>query len=166
MSDRPTQETSVQAAPSQEARCPRVDFYLLDQAGSQAVLQYACRLSSKAYGAGLRIFLLSESAQQSKMLEDMLWTSSDANFIPHALVDSIEGSDPLTQICIGDQLPDAGGFDMLVNLQSTEQLQGSEFARVAELVSADEAKKQAARQRYAAWRDGGATMNLHNIRLN
>lgn len=166
MSDRPTQEAPVQETPPQEARCARVDFYLLDQSGPQAMLQYACRLSSKACGAGLRIFLLSESTQQSKILEDMLWTSSDANFVPHALADSIEGSDPLTRICIGDQLPAAAGFDMLVNLQSTEQLQGSEFARVAELVSADEAKKQAARRRYAAWRDGGATMNLHNIRLN
>lgn len=145
--------------------CGRVDFYLLDQTGSLAMLQYACRLSNKAYGAGLRIFLLSESEAQSRQLEDMLWTSSDANFIPHALADSLEADDPLTRICIGDQLPRAGGFDMLVNLQTTEQMQGGDFARVAELVSADEPKKQAARRRYAAWRDTGADMKLHHIRL-
>ena len=160
-----TQETISQQNIAKNAGCARVDFYLLDQAGTQAILQYACRLSNKAYGAGLRIFLLSESEQQSKALEDMLWTSSDANFIPHALAGSLEAGDPLTRICIGDQLPEASGFDMLVNLQTTEQTQGSEFARVAELVSADEPNKQAARHRYAAWRDSGAVMKLHNIHL-
>ena len=148
-----------------DQRCERVEFYLLDQAGSQAMLEYACRLSNKAYAAGLRLFLLAESEQQSMLLDEMLWTGSDANFIPHALMDSIEGSDPLTRICIGDRLPDASGFDMLVNLQSGEYPQGGEFARVAELVPADEPGKQAARKRYAAWRDSGAAMKLHNIRL-
>lgn len=144
----------------------RVDFYLLDQAGQQAIMHYACRLSSKAYAAGLRIFLLSESVAQSQAINAMLWTGSDANFIPHALADSIEGSDPLTRVCIGEQLPEATAFDMLVNLQTTEQPQGFEFARIAELVSADEPNKQAARRRYAAWRDSGAELNLHTIRLN
>lgn len=162
----PTQEKPTQGLPVQDKPGVRVDFYLLDQVGLQAILHYACRLSNKAYSAGLRIFLLSESAQQSKLLDDMLWTSSDANFIPHALVGSIEGNDLLTRICIGDQLPDSSGFDMLVNLQTTERLQGHDFARVAELVSADEPNKQAARRRYAAWRDSGAAMTLHNIRLS
>ncbi len=143
----------------------RVDFYLLDQPGPQALLEYACRLSNKAYGVGLRLFLLAETAQQATQINAMLWTSSDSNFIPHALIDSIEGSDPLTRICIGEQLPEATAFDMLVNLQSTEQIQGAEFPRVAELVSADEPNKQAARRRYAAWRDSGTDLKLHNIRL-
>lgn len=160
------QEATTPETVTQKVHCARVDFYLLDQTGTQAMLQYACRLSNKAYEAGLRIFLLSEFEQQSRQLEDMLWTSSDANFIPHALADSLEASDPLTRICIGDQLPEASGFDMLVNLQTTGQIQGGSFARVAELVSADEPNKQAARRRYAAWRDAGADMKLHNIRLN
>jgi len=148
-----------------ENRCARVDFYLLDQPGSQALTNYACRLSNKAYGLGLRLFLLADSPQQVTQLDEMLWTGSDANFIPHAQLDSIEGSDPLSRICIGATLPDPAGFDMLVNLQTTEQPQGGGFTRVAELVSADEPNKQAARRRYAVWRDTGAEMKLHNIRL-
>jgi len=143
----------------------RVDFYLLDQSGPEAMQHYACRLSNKACGAGLRIFLLSGSPAQSVLLNEMLWTLSDANFIPHALVDSLEADDPLTRICIGDQLPDAASYDMLINLQTTEQIQGQSFKRIAELVTADELNKKSARRRYASWRNNGAELNLYNINV-
>jgi len=142
----------------------RVDFYLLDQPGQEAMQHYACRLSNKACSAGLRLFLLTQSRAQSTLLNEMLWTLSDANFIPHALLDSLEAGDPLTRICIGDQLPDADVYDMLINLQTTEKIQGQTFKRIAELVSADEPNKQSARRRYASWRDSGAELNLYNIK--
>ena len=150
----------------------RVDYYLLDQVEPQAVAHYTCRLLNKACQAGLRIFVLTESPGQSQLMDGLLWTSSDANFIPHALVDSAEAVDPLTRICIGHELRSAQGvdqqpdFDLLVNMQTVEVRQGEHFKRVAELVSADESHKNAARKRYAAWRDIGAEQNLHDIKLN
>ena len=90
----------------------------------------------------------------------------DANFIPHALAESAEAADPLTRICIGDVLPATQQFEMLVNLQNLDVPQAGHFERVAEMVSADEAHKNAARKRYAAWRKIGAEQNLHKIRLN
>jgi len=155
----------VNAAAETALATARVDFYLLDQPGHEAMQGYACRLSNKACGAGLRIFLLSGSPAQSVLLNKMLWTLSDANFIPHALADSLEAGDPLTRICIGDQLPDAAAYDMLINLQTTEQIQGRAFKRIAELVAADEPNKQSARRRYASWRDIGAELNLYNINV-
>ena len=143
----------------------RVDYYLLDRAEPQALARYACRLLNKACQAGLRIFLLTESASQSEAMDALLWTSSDANFIPHALADSAEAASPLTKICIGHALPGAQGFDMLVNLQTGETLRGEQFERVAELVSSDPVHKSAARKRYAAWRTAGAEQNLHEIQL-
>jgi DNA polymerase-3 subunit chi len=150
----------------------RVDYYLLDRAEPQAVAYYTCRLLNKACQAGLRIFLLTDSSDQSQLMDGLLWTSSDANFIPHALIDSAEAADPLTKICIGHELGTAQGvdqqpnFDMLVNMQAVEACQGEHFKRVAELVPADEAHKNAARKRYAAWRDVGAEQTLHNIKIN
>lgn len=149
----------------------RVDYYLLDQDEPQAVAHYTCRLLNKAWRAGLRIFVLTDSPGQSKLMDGLLWTSSDANFIPHALADSAEAADPLTKICIGHELHSAPGaeqqsdFDMLVNMQTVEVRQGEHFKRVAELVSADESHKIAARKRYAAWRDIGAEQTLHDIKL-
>jgi DNA polymerase-3 subunit chi len=150
----------------------RVDYYLLNQAEPRALAHYACRLLNKAYQAGLRIYVLTDSSTQSQLIDALLWTSSDANFIPHALADKPEAIDPLTKICIGHATTDLQavaenpGFDMLVNMQNGETLQGNEFKRVAELVSSDEAHKSAARKRYAAWRDAGVEQNLHEIHLN
>ena len=144
----------------------RVDYYLLDQADPQALVAYACRLLNKVYQAGLRAFVLTESSEQSQAIDRLLWTSMDANFIPHAMAESAEGNDPLTRICIGNTLPDAEKFEVLVNLQNMETLQAGRYERVAELVSADEAHKNAARKRYAAWRKIGAEQNLHEIRLS
>ena len=144
----------------------RVDYYLLDQAEPQAIAHYTCRLLNKACQAGLRIFVLTGSPAQSQLMDALLWTSSDANFIPHALVQSAEAADPLTKICIGHAITSPQGFDMLVNMQTEETPQGDQFERVAELVSSDPAHKSAARKRYAAWRAAGVEQNLHEIRLN
>lgn len=144
----------------------RVDYYLLDKAESQALAHYTCRLLNKACQAGLRIFVLTDSSAQSQLMDTLLWTSSDANFIPHALADSAEAADPLTKICIGQVLANSQGFDMLVNMQTEDTPQGEQFERVAELVSSDPAHKSAARKRYAAWRVAGVEQNLHQIQLN
>ncbi len=150
----------------------RVDYYLLDKAEPQAVAHYTCRLLNKACQAGLRIFVLTDSRAQSQLMDTLLWTMSDANFIPHAQADSIEAADPLTRICIAHELhteqdtDQAKKFDMLVNMQAVEVLQGEQFQRVAELVSSDQEHKSAARKRYAAWRDNGAEQKLHEIQLN
>jgi DNA polymerase-3 subunit chi len=150
----------------------RVDYYLLDQAEPQAIAHYTCRLLNKVCQAGLRIFLLTDSRAQSQLMDALLWTMSDANFIPHAQADSIEAADPLTRICIAHEVhteqdtDQAKKFDMLVNMQFVETLQGEQFQRVAELVSSEQTHKSAARKRYAAWREIGAEQNLHEIQLS
>lgn len=144
----------------------RVDYYLLDQSAPQVIVDYTCRLLSKAYDAGLRVFVLAESPEQCVAIDQHLWVSSDSNFIPHSIAGSNEASAALTKICIGAELPAASGYDFLVSLQHKDNIEGADFARVAELVSSDEAHKQAARKRYAAWRDQGAELNLHNIKLH
>ena len=144
----------------------RVDYYLLDQSDSRAVHHSACRRLNKAYPAGLRVYVLTETPAQSRSLDELLWSFSDANFVPHALVESADALDPLTRVCMGERLEGVSGFDMLVNMKNAPQLQSTEFTRVAELVSADEAHRQLARRRYAAWRNSGAELNLHEIRIH
>lgn len=144
----------------------RVDFYLLDQNDAVKIAHYSCRLLNKAYAAGMRSFVLSQSVEQARMIDQLLWVSSDANFIPHALAESAEARSKLTKICIGTQLPDEAEFDFLLCFTSDEHACGEQFARVAELVSADEHQKAFARKRYASWRTKGAELNLHRIQLH
>ncbi|MEE9446441.1 MAG: DNA polymerase III subunit chi [Arenicellales bacterium] len=141
----------------------RVEFYLLEQSSDDALLHYACRLLSKVYEAKLSAFILANSAKQMAQIDRLLWAQSDADFIPHALYNSTEGTHPLTKISIGQSLPEQHQFDMLVNLCHGDTITGQNFKRIAELVSADEQHKANARKRYAQWRDQNAELKLHNI---
>lgn len=144
----------------------RVDFYLLNQTAESELALYACRLLNKAHSAGLSAFVLAESPEQARMIDQTLWASSDTNFIPHALIDTPQAEHKLTKICIGEKIPENARFDLLVRLQAGEDIEGERFSRVAELVSADQAHTALARKRYAAWRKIGATLDSHKIQLH
>lgn len=114
----------------------------------------------------MRVFVLAGSEAQCAAIDRQLWTSSDTKFIPHAVAPSAAANSQLCKIHIGQTLGDVSGFDFLVNLGCQNDIQGKDFARVAELVSADPTHKHAARKRYAAWRDAGAELNTHNIQIS
>jgi DNA polymerase-3 subunit chi len=114
----------------------------------------------------MRVFVLADSEAQCAAIDQQLWMSSDTNFIPHALAGSPAANSQLSKIHIGQTLSDVSGFDFLVNLGCQDDIEGKDFTRIAELVSADPAHKQAARMRYAAWRDAGAELNTHNIQIS
>ena len=114
----------------------------------------------------MRVFVLAESEAQCAAIDNQLWTSSDTSFIPHAVAGSAAASSQLSKILIGQTLSDVSGFDFLVNLGCQENIQGKDFARIAELISSDPAHKQVARRRFAAWRAAGAELNTHNIQIS
>ncbi len=124
-----------------------MDYYLLDQSAPEAVSKYACRLLAKVYDAGLKTFVLTDSPEQAEQIDQMLWTSSDANFVPHTQLENLAKDDPLTQIVIGDQLPRSLKImRSWLHLKPTMLNWVRGFARVAELVSSDELSKQARAQ--------------------
>ena len=53
-------------------------------------LAYACRLARKAYGAGGKLVLLAEDADQAAALDAALWNVSETDFLPH-----VQAGDPL-----------------------------------------------------------------------
>lgn len=143
-----------------------MDFYLLNQTAESELALYACRLLNKAHSAGLSAFVLAESSEQARMIDETLWASSDTHFIPHALADTPQAKHVLTKISIGEKMPANAEFDLLVRLQAGEEIEGEQFSRVAELISADETHTALARKRYVAWRKIGATLNSHKIQLH
>ncbi|MEA2080825.1 MAG: DNA polymerase III subunit chi, partial [Pseudomonadota bacterium] len=63
----------------------QVDFYLLQDDSAQNRISFACRLADKAYRLGNRVFIHTESAEQSRRLDDLLWTFQQNSFVPHAI---------------------------------------------------------------------------------
>ena len=136
-----------------------VTFYLGDGAGSQARLQLACRVTERAWRAGHRVLILNSSPEELRALDEYLWTFAEGSFVPHeALTAAAEA--PVLLTCA---LP-PGDIDVLVHLTDTVPDVLTRAQRIAEVVDADPAARNAGRTRFRAYREAGIEPTTHEIR--
>ena len=69
---------------------PRVDFYVVEEAGDAARLRLACRVAEKAYLAKQKVVCYADAALLSRF-DELLWTFGDGSFVPHDTI-SREGA--------------------------------------------------------------------------
>lgn len=138
-----------------------VDFYVLRSAAPEQRWNFACRLAEKAYLRDLRVVILAESAAAAERLDDLLWTFSDASFVPHALcTDDGTAADPAPVHLTADasRAPQA---DLLVNLSDRMPPDPARFARIAEIVDADAERRRLGRERFKSYRDMKIPLETH-----
>ncbi|MEO5574092.1 MAG: DNA polymerase III subunit chi [Gammaproteobacteria bacterium] len=142
----------------------RIDFYILSAVANNCQL-FVCRLADKIYTQGHRLYIHAQSQQEAAQIDELLWTFSTANFLPHGLCES--GADSGLPIQIGcNSEPariDGHDGDVLINLTPVVPLFFSRFARVAEIVGQDEDSKLSARERFRFYRDRGYALESHTI---
>ena len=136
----------------------RVDFYVLSDEGANARESFACRLAAKASQLDNRVHILNADHSQLEMMDELLWTFSDAAFVAH---DRWPADDVVASVTLGiaeDGVPEAA--TVCINLTSVA-VDGCE--RVAEIVAANDDARTASRQLYAVYRDNGAELNTHKL---
>jgi DNA polymerase-3 subunit chi len=141
----------------------RVDFYLVDAPGAEALVRLLCKVVEKAYRQGRRIFVRAASPAQARLLDDRLWTFRDRSFVPHALMG--EAGDPVPPVLLGtpgSEPPE--DTDVLVNLDREVPEGFARFPRVVELVDPSDGPRQAARERFRAYREAGCEPSTHDMR--
>ena len=131
----------------------RIDFYQLDPSRHRYE-QVVCQLCQKAYEAAQLTLLLTESIQQSQLLDQRLWTFSDESFLPH---DCEEAEGFKTPILIHDQPQPDGDRQLLINLSNSVPPYFAQFERVIELVT--EQNKAQARANYSYYKERGYPLN-------
>ena len=142
----------------------QVDFYILDSASEQSAGIFTCRLTEKAYRAGMKVFIHTASKNDAKRLDDLLWTFNQGSFLPHAQSDQNNPDNELpTPIVLGTSLDEMGQEDLLINLTQQLPAESQRFQRIAEIVVNSDEEKQAARQRFRHYRDQGFEVKSHNI---
>ena len=62
---------------------PEVSFYILPSESQEERYLFACKLIEKAYRSGHFCYVLTDDAEQSQILDDLLWTFRAGSFIPH-----------------------------------------------------------------------------------
>lgn len=137
----------------------RIDFYLLPEEDRKHLA--ACRLAHKAYRLKHRIYILTQTPEESAHLDQLLWTFHPGSFVPH----KTQGQpvDAHLPVLIGHDAPPTEFNDVLISLKPDVPEFFERFERVAELVSSDQTERAAARERFRVYRDRGFTVQTHNL---
>jgi DNA polymerase III subunit chi len=125
-------------------------------------LGYACRLLRKAARQGAKVAVVAPLATLDE-LDRTLWSFDPIEFVPHVRI----GSAPLaphllqTPVQLVDDVRRSTHHQVLLNL-GDELVQGFEgFARLLEVVSADESERTAARMRWKHYASRGYSIERH-----
>jgi DNA polymerase-3 subunit chi len=140
----------------------RIDFYILADSGESARHVFACRLAEKAYRLNNTVHIRALDQGLARRIDELLWTFRDGSFVPHEIADAQRPAEAPVTIGTGDAIGTAGS-DLLINLSQDLPANPAAFPRIAEIVSSDEDSRLQSRQRFAAYRDLGHTLETHNI---
>ncbi len=136
----------------------KVEFH----SGVAEPLAHTCRLLRKAHAAGARVVVHGPGALLNQ-LDQALWTFDALSFVPHVRLRA--GARPSAQQArtptwLVDDVSAVPDRDVLVNL-SPHIVDGWEsFARIIEVVAADEPSVAAGRQR---WRQYGLRAGVERV---
>jgi len=114
---------------------PQVDFYILANDSRRSLQHFACRLAEKACLQGQKILIQTQSADESRTLDDLLWTMQDNNFIPHSIFDTASNDDQAVIINHNEPHDDAiKNIQLFINL-SSHPVQHSCYNHIAEVLN-------------------------------
>jgi DNA polymerase-3 subunit chi len=141
----------------------RVDFYLLGAADPRARLATACRLAEKACDQGLKVAVRTAAPAETAELDELLWTFSDRSFVPHAVWPTEPAVAAQTPVLVASGAPPASHRDVLINLGAEPPPDLHAYARICEIVGADDAAKRQARVRFRTYREAGIVPETHQL---
>lgn len=137
----------------------QVDFYVLQDESLSAEL-LACRLALMAWEQDHRIMVLAENEAQAERLDALMWDYPQARFLPHA-----QKRQPVpapVMIGVMAELDDDAG-EVIINLTQGAVPQPERFRRLLELVPANDAQRQASRDKFRVYRSRGLEPASHPV---
>ena len=147
----------------------RIDFH----SNVADKLEYACRLTRKIWsgtpeGQPVRNIVMVGEKADLKKLDELLWTFSSTDFLPHCFIDdelATETPIVLSADFASSVLSSLPHADVMIHLgmQLPQDVAAlvARFPRIVEVVTVDETERLAGRERYKAYRDLGH--ELHNF---
>jgi len=129
-------------------------------------LAYSCRLLRKARGGGAKIMVTAEPNLLAQ-LDQMLWTFSSTEFLPHCRGEADPVTLALTPILLATSPADpvfaASPHGVLVNLGQAVPEGFERFERFIELVASAEDDRFSARQRWKHYKDRGYALKKYDL---
>jgi len=141
---------------------PEINFYLLETSSVQQRYLFACKLIEKAYRSGYSCYVQTDSDEQSRTVDDLLWSFRAGSFVPHQ---QYTGAVPDFEnvILIGSSAPPEKWRTNLINLSVTCPPSFDRADRVFEILDNSEETREPGRKRYRQYQQSGFTITTHNI---
>lgn len=133
--------------------------------GAADKIGYTCRLLRKARRTGAAVTVSGTAAELSR-LDQALWVTDPLEFLPHVRAARAAQVAPrlaATPILLLEDPAGSPARDVLVHLGPGEAVEAEAFGRWIEIVSDDEADRQAARQRWRQYEGRGVELTAHKI---
>jgi DNA polymerase-3 subunit chi len=170
----------------------RVDFYVLTGSTVRQRWVVGCRLAEKAYLRDLSVVVLSDTVEATAV-DELLWTFNERSFVPHDLLrghalpgtaasaavapglksptpvapspvaPTPEAPTPEAPVRVTPDLDWVPGADLLVNLTDRMPEGLERFARIAEIIDADDTRRRLGRERFRAYRELRLPVETHNL---
>lgn len=141
-----------------------VSFYILPSESTQERYLFACKLIEKAYRSGHFCYVLTDSAEQSQKIDDLLWTFRAGSFIPHQLyTGDIPSILNAKVILIGSLKVPEHWQKTVINLSSHCPEEPGKIERIFEILDNSEAIKALGRNRYRQYQQSGIDITTHKI---
>ncbi len=139
-----------------------VSYYILPSESLQDRYQFACKLIEKAYRSGQFCYVVTDSAEQSWIIDNLLWTFRAGSFIPHQIY---TGKHPDIEkvILIGSLAAPEKWQKTLFNLSSHYPNIGLQTERILEILDNSETTKAAGRKRYRQYQQSNMKITTHKV---
>ena len=139
-----------------------VSFYILPSESTQDRNEFACKLIEKAYRSGCFCYVLTDNAEQSQKIDDLLWTFRAGSFIPHQIyTGKLPGFEKV--ILIGSLNAPDNWQKTVTNLSSHCPEEFDKIERILEILDNSEATKEPGRNRYRHYQQSGVNITTHKI---
>ena len=109
----------------------------------------------------LNVVLCGDSAENIAALDELLWTFNERSFVPHDLHRTQATSRAPVQLTA--DLDAMGPADLLVNLSARLPARLERFARIAEIIDADDERRRSGRERFKAYRELKLPLETHQL---
>lgn len=124
-------------------------------------LQTACTLTAKALARKMRVMLFTADPAATDHLSSLLWSVPSTGFTPHCR--SEDRLAPITPVILDHRAEPLVHDQVLINLCGETPSFFSRFQRLVEIVSLEEADREAARTRFRFYRDRGYEIRTHQL---
>ncbi len=138
------------------------DFYILSTASEQQRYLFACKLIEKIYRSQVFCYVLTESEQQSRTLDELLWTFRPNSFVPHQIYTGQIPDSPQTILISHLPMPEAWQ-QVVLNLSLQAPVNLLQIQRLLEIIDNRDYIKQQARARYRYYQQQNIELATHKI---